>query len=154
MYLVCGLSGCQYIFVFFFSSRRRHTRLQGDWSSDVCSSDLILFSQRSQFLHKINTLQEMVDNLARDFQVAAEDLGCGVSGHPDTDWESVDCSHYDLNTCLRETIVLLKSFLVILPDDQLGVFQSTVHSRMHAAQRSTRIERLHNHRRMAPIERE
>src|SRR5205807_3363365 len=23
-----------------FSSRRRHTRLQGDWSSDVCSSDL------------------------------------------------------------------------------------------------------------------
>src|SRR5256885_9567371 len=27
---------------FFFSSRRRHTRLQGDWSSDVCSSDLQL----------------------------------------------------------------------------------------------------------------
>src|ERR1039457_6358290 len=25
---------------FFFSSRGRHTRLQGDWSSDVCSSDL------------------------------------------------------------------------------------------------------------------
>src|SRR5256885_8796498 len=25
---------------FFFASRRRHTRLQGDWSSDVCSSDL------------------------------------------------------------------------------------------------------------------
>src|SRR5256885_11717415 len=25
---------------FFFSSRRRHTRLQGDWSSDVCSYDL------------------------------------------------------------------------------------------------------------------
>src|SRR6266446_8938458 len=29
-----------FIFFFFFSSRRRHTRLQGDWSSDVCSSDL------------------------------------------------------------------------------------------------------------------
>src|SRR5256885_4121618 len=26
--------------LFFLSSRRRHTRLQGDWSSDVCSSDL------------------------------------------------------------------------------------------------------------------
>src|SRR5437763_15751923 len=26
---------------FFFSSRRRHTRYIGDWSSDVCSSDLI-----------------------------------------------------------------------------------------------------------------
>src|SRR3989454_3830141 len=33
---------CDYLFFcfFFFSSRRRHTRLQGDWSSDVCSSDL------------------------------------------------------------------------------------------------------------------
>src|SRR5690242_21194833 len=29
-----------YFFVFFFSSRRRHTRLTCDWSSDVCSSDL------------------------------------------------------------------------------------------------------------------
>src|SRR5256885_3603321 len=35
-------SGCKLlcVFTFFFSSRRRHTRLQGDWSSDVCSSDL------------------------------------------------------------------------------------------------------------------
>src|SRR5256885_9495557 len=31
-----------YFWLFFFSSRRRHTRLQGDWSSDVCSSDLVL----------------------------------------------------------------------------------------------------------------
>src|SRR5256885_12137014 len=29
------------MYFFFFSSRRRHTRLQGDWSSDVCSSDLV-----------------------------------------------------------------------------------------------------------------
>ena len=28
-------------FFFFFSSRRRHTRYIGDWSSDVCSSDLL-----------------------------------------------------------------------------------------------------------------
>src|SRR6266487_5482429 len=28
------------VFFFFFSSRRRHTRWTGDWSSDVCSSDL------------------------------------------------------------------------------------------------------------------
>src|SRR5437016_5802171 len=30
-----------FIFFFFFSSRRRHTRLVSDWSSDVCSSDLL-----------------------------------------------------------------------------------------------------------------
>src|SRR5256885_6234039 len=33
-----------FYFFFFFSSRRRHTRLQGDWSSDVCSSDLLIFT--------------------------------------------------------------------------------------------------------------
>src|SRR6266498_3924067 len=32
---------------FFFSSRRRHTRCGRDWSSDVCSSDLAEFSERS-----------------------------------------------------------------------------------------------------------
>src|ERR1022692_3684042 len=39
---------CYLLFCFFFSSRRRHTRLQGDWSSDVCSSDL---SAIATFLH-------------------------------------------------------------------------------------------------------
>src|SRR5438874_7160564 len=31
----------QSLFFFFFSSRRRHTRSLRDWSSDVCSSDLV-----------------------------------------------------------------------------------------------------------------
>src|SRR5690348_18331037 len=35
-YLYCDL------IEFFFSSRRRHTRWTGDWSSDMCSSDLLL----------------------------------------------------------------------------------------------------------------
>src|SRR5256886_6535835 len=35
--LVAFISG---FFLFFFSSRRRHTRFDCDWSSDVCSSDL------------------------------------------------------------------------------------------------------------------
>src|SRR5437867_12988285 len=32
----------RFICYFFFSSRRRHTRSYGDWSSDVCSSDLAI----------------------------------------------------------------------------------------------------------------
>src|SRR5699024_12072977 len=31
---------CTITYLFFFSSRRRHTRSKRDWSSDVCSSDL------------------------------------------------------------------------------------------------------------------
>src|SRR6266567_6033454 len=34
------LSAINILVVFFFSSRRRHTRWNCDWSSDVCSSDL------------------------------------------------------------------------------------------------------------------
>src|SRR2546429_6566539 len=44
-------------FLFFFSSRRRHTRCSRDWSSDVCSSDLIL-----RFPH---TRQELADTAFR-----------------------------------------------------------------------------------------
>src|SRR5207249_8528558 len=36
-------------FVFFFSSRRRHTRSKRDWSSDVCSSDLYNVFTMDQF---------------------------------------------------------------------------------------------------------
>src|SRR5690348_17471282 len=36
------------LFIFFFSSRRRHTRWTGDWSSDVCSSDLMARAEARQ----------------------------------------------------------------------------------------------------------
>src|SRR3712207_8429606 len=39
--------------MFFFSSRRRHTRYWRDWSSDVCSSDLAAFDQRRGFLRAL-----------------------------------------------------------------------------------------------------
>src|SRR3712207_9245415 len=34
------MTGQYLVMIFFFSSRRRHTRYWRDWSSDVCSSDL------------------------------------------------------------------------------------------------------------------
>src|SRR5256886_13305415 len=37
-----GIYWCEAYIYFFFSSRRRHTRFDCDWSSDVCSSDLKL----------------------------------------------------------------------------------------------------------------
>src|SRR5437762_10960313 len=38
--------------VFFFSSRRRHTRYIGDWSSDVCSSDLVRYAAEGEPMMK------------------------------------------------------------------------------------------------------
>src|SRR3712207_8431978 len=40
MYWGRGVEAVVCSIVFFFSSRRRHTRYWRDWSSDVCSSDL------------------------------------------------------------------------------------------------------------------
>src|SRR2546429_8156395 len=42
--------------VFFFSSRRRHTRCSRDWSSDVCSSDLLEEIQTSVGFNSHNLL--------------------------------------------------------------------------------------------------
>src|SRR4051794_41966129 len=46
---------------FFFSSRRRHTRWTGDWSSDVCSSDL-----DAALLRMVATLLELEPEQRRD----------------------------------------------------------------------------------------
>src|SRR5438132_6523005 len=44
------------IYFFFFSSRRRHTRSLCDWSSDVCSSDLITILKNSNFKESFSGL--------------------------------------------------------------------------------------------------
>src|SRR5438034_2188941 len=41
---MCSYCSWLMFFCFFFSSRRRHTRSLCDWSSDVCSSDLLAFA--------------------------------------------------------------------------------------------------------------
>src|SRR5256885_1158846 len=43
--------------LFFFSSRRRHTRLQGDWSSDVCSSDLVVSAALTPATRLVTSLE-------------------------------------------------------------------------------------------------
>jgi hypothetical protein len=112
----------------------------------------VLLTQRSQFLHKISDLENMVEDLGKEFQVVVEELATGLSIQSNTGWAIVDAAHYDLNSCLRESIILLKSFLLALPNDQLGVFQKAVTAQIHAStpqtisrQKSTR------HRRIATI---
>ncbi len=84
----------------------------------------VLLSQRSRFVHKAATLQEMVEDLRKDFCEAVDDLVSGVYLRNEELWKALDQNHYDLNTCLREAIVLLKSFLVVLPEEQLASFES------------------------------
>jgi hypothetical protein len=112
----------------------------------------VLFSHRFQFLHKVSTLAEMVDDMGKDFRDAARDLAGGTSLDPGGMWEEVDSNHFDLNTCLRETVVLLKSFMIVLPVDQLTAFQKTVCDQSEA--QKTEAPARHRgirHRRMTAI---
>src|SRR2546427_5605706 len=46
------------MFSFFFSSRRRHTRFDCDWSSDVCSSDLSVFLSKMSLIKTLKICEE------------------------------------------------------------------------------------------------
>src|SRR2546429_5139556 len=67
--------------LFFFSSRRRHTRCSRDWSSDVCSSDL---------LNVTETYAPFLEFGGPPVKVRALAEGLARSGHPVTvltaDW--------------------------------------------------------------------
>src|SRR5256885_12024325 len=59
--------------IFFFSSRRRHTRLQGDWSSDVCSSDLkivVVEDDEQVLLEVARVVEPFIREAARERAVA------------------------------------------------------------------------------------
>lgn len=112
----------------------------------------ILFSGRSKFFHKLHALSEATEELALRFRESAEEVADVASIEPLLDWETLDTLHYDLNTCLRESVVVLKSFLLVLPDDDLRVFhQKLVGESKHPAGGSrTRFESF-RHRRATVI---
>jgi hypothetical protein len=113
----------------------------------------VLLPQRTQFLHKLGILQEIVEDLGKEFCLNAHDLSAGLATDPVTLWKIVDGAHYDLNTCLRETIIMLKSFLHVLPDDELPGFEKSVKAAWTAATREPRPtpHQVLHHRRMAHI---
>src|SRR5437762_12655304 len=65
--------------MFFFSSRRRHTRYIGDWSSDVCSSDLLVDLRAAGDAIRARRLPMLMNNETHeltiaDLEVPAENL--------------------------------------------------------------------------------
>lgn len=96
----------------------------------------VLFTKKSQFLSKISTLEDLVEDLGKSFVATASELIEEESVLPERDWELLDATHYDLNTCLRETAVLYKSFLHSLPEEQVAEFQNTMRSRSEAEEQA------------------
>src|SRR5688572_23383107 len=70
-----SLTNVNFLFVFFFSSRRRHTRFDCDWSSDVCSSDLSTIIEglrrKDEEMRRFNERLLQTEKLAAIGQLAA-----------------------------------------------------------------------------------
>src|SRR5690606_40792209 len=63
--------------VFFFSSRRRHTRFSRDWSSDVCSSDLLVLPTAVPVFNVI-LLMNFFRGIPKELEEAAYMDGAGA----------------------------------------------------------------------------
>src|SRR5690348_17459581 len=76
-------------FFFFFSSRRRHTRWTGDWSSDVCSSDLKTeqMQARASAIEELTAAGSLEDFTSSDSQLDRELAALSSSTQVDQDLE-------------------------------------------------------------------
>ena len=81
----------------------------------------VLFGDRARFIHKLRILSETIAGIEAQFAAGADELSRGVSIRGDS-WAILDCLHYDFKTCLSESEVVLKSFLRVLPSDQIEFF--------------------------------
>jgi hypothetical protein len=84
----------------------------------------VLFSARSRYFHKLRILSHTIALLEREFEEAAGDITKNLAVQPGDCWQRLDVLHYDFNTCLRESEIVLKSFLRMLPDEQLSALAS------------------------------
>jgi hypothetical protein len=100
----------------------------------------VMFGDRSRFFHKVRILGDTLRRLEREFSRAAGEI-CG--GEPSANPGILDCLHYDFSTCLRETEVVLKSFLRALPDDQVPAFSADLDATLmpRAHQSAPRLSR-------------
>lgn len=114
--------------------RGEASRRSSTWNSLL---HIVLFGSRSRWFHKVQTLREIVAELAIEFRGNARELSEGTAIDPAGSWESLEAMHDDLNTCLRETVVMLKCFLRALPADELKAFRSRFDPAMAAQHQAT-----------------
>jgi hypothetical protein len=83
----------------------------------------VVFRGRTRFFHKLNALKEIVEELQTETRAIVKDISRGTLAFPDRGWKELEVLGYDLNTCMGETTVVLKSFFCVLPPEELESFQ-------------------------------
>lgn len=79
---------------------------------------LVLPSSRCRYFLKLRTLGSTLSALTREFKVISREIADNTCVEPEHSWGELDHLHYDLNTCLRESIVVLKCFLRVMTEER------------------------------------
>lgn len=88
----------------------------------------VLLGERSRFFQKVRILADTLGQLGREFHDCSGDIADGTSIEPGACWNRLECLHYDFNTCLRESEVMLKCFIRALPGERLEGFSAALDS--------------------------
>jgi len=83
----------------------------------------VVFRQRTRFFHKLYSLAEIVEGSQTEARAIVDGISEGASQFPDRAWQQLEVLGYDLNTCMGETTVILKSFFCALPPEELETFR-------------------------------
>ena len=83
----------------------------------------VLFRERTRFFHKLYSLGEIIGGLQTEARAIIAGISDGATRFPDLAWQQVEVLGYDLNTCMGETTILLKSFFCALPPEELDAFR-------------------------------
>jgi hypothetical protein len=93
----------------------------------------VVFSRHFGFLNKIKTLNRITSDLAEDYFLAATSVVEGSYISPKREWQKLSHLQYDMTTVFRESEVLLKSFLVQLPGDDVKTFWNSISTALATA---------------------
>jgi hypothetical protein len=89
---------------------------------------LVRFRARTRFFRKLGALEEIVAGLQREARETAREIAEGIAVAWGKQWTRLEILDYDLNTAFRETTIVLKSFLCVLPIEELPTFRQRVAS--------------------------
>jgi hypothetical protein len=83
----------------------------------------VLFRERTRFFHKLDSIDEIVDQLQKEAHAIVSAMSERDSEFSDRAWQQLEVLGYDLNTCMGEATVILKSFFCALHPEELATFQ-------------------------------
>src|SRR5579862_170724 len=89
---------------------------------------LAIFRARTRFRHKIAAIAKVIAELRREALEIGEQIAQGNAVRLPRRWGQLEVLHYDLNTCLRETTIVMKSFFCVLPEEELAPFRKRLFS--------------------------